>query len=114
MEGFETKNAVFVLSGNARSFLECIDSCYQHVITKLFKGTNINIMVFFYLKLNDPKHPVFDSFKSWNELANQAGISRIYGGIHWENSNVGGLEIGSYVSRTLFDKINWQGMNLRL
>ena len=61
-----------------------------------------------------PTAPVFDSFKSWNELANQAGMSRIYGGIHWENSNVGGLEIGSYVSRTLFDKINWQGMNLRL
>jgi len=62
---------------------------------------------------NFPTAPVFDSFKSWNELANQAGMSRIYGGIHWENSNMGGLEIGSYISRTLFDKINWQGMNLR-
>jgi len=59
-----------------------------------------------------PTAPVFSSFKSWNELANQAGMSRIYGGIHWENSNVGGLEIGSYISRTLFDKINWKGMNL--
>ena len=56
-EPFESKNAIFVFSGNARSFLQCIDSCYEHVITKLFKGTNTSITVLFYLKLNDPKHP---------------------------------------------------------
>lgn len=37
-------------------------------------------------------------------------MSRIYGGIHWENSNKGGLEIGAYV----LEKINWQCMNLHL
>jgi len=56
-EPFESKNAMFVFSGNARSFLQCIDSCYEHVITKLFKGTNTSITILFYLKLNDPKHP---------------------------------------------------------
>jgi hypothetical protein len=61
-----------------------------------------------------PSGPVYISWKSWNELANEVGLSRIYGGIHWDNSNKGGLEIGAYVSRTLFDKINWQGMNLHL
>jgi len=59
-----------------------------------------------------PTAPVIFDWKSWNELANDAGSSRIYGGIHWENSNVGGLEIGSFVSRTLFSKINWKDMNL--
>jgi len=66
MEGFENKNALFVLCGNARSFLECIDSCYEHVITKLFKDTNTNITILLYLKLNDPKHPGFDSFNDIN------------------------------------------------
>jgi hypothetical protein len=59
-----------------------------------------------------PTAPVIVHWKSWNELANDAGSSRIYGGIHWENSNIGGLEIGSFVSRTLFSKINWKEMNL--
>jgi hypothetical protein len=60
------KNAIFILCGNARSFLDCIDSCYEHIITKLFKNTNTTITVLFYLKLNDPKHPYFDSFNYIN------------------------------------------------
>jgi len=63
---------------------------------------------------NYPTAPVLLSWKSWNDLANEIGMSRIYGGIHWENSNMAGLKIGSFVSKTLFDKINWQVMNLRL
>ena len=45
------------------------------------------------VNINYPTAPVFNSFTSWNELANQAGMSRIYGGIHWENCNMGRLEI---------------------
>ena len=77
MEDFEFKNSIFVLCGNARSFLDCIDSCFVHVITKLFKGTNTNIMVLFYLKLNDPKHPVFNSFNDINRKSIQDKLTEL-------------------------------------
>jgi len=69
IEQFENKNVIFVLSGNARSFIDCIDSCYEHIITKLFQYTNTTITVLLYLKLNDPKHPGFDSFSDINRTS---------------------------------------------
>ena len=65
-EPFESKNALFVMCGNARSFIECIDSCYEHVITKLFNGTNTKITILLYLKLNDINHIIYNSFKDNN------------------------------------------------
>ena len=86
IEPFENKNAIFVLSGNARSFIDCIDSCYEHIITKLFQYTNTNITILLYLKLNDPKHPGFDSFNDINRNAINNKINELKKyGIHIES-----------------------------
>lgn len=46
-------NAIFVLCGNCRTFIDCVDSIYNHVISKLF-SQDVNIYVYLYLKLTDP------------------------------------------------------------
>ena len=48
-----SKNAMFVLSGNCRTFIDCFDSCYIHIISKLFLQ-DCNIFIYLYLKLTDP------------------------------------------------------------
>jgi len=47
-------NNVFIIAGNCRTFIDCIDSCYNHVISKLFQGIPSNNYIYLYLKLNDP------------------------------------------------------------
>ncbi len=46
------------------------------------------------------------TFDSFSAAAREAGMSRIYGGIHWEFDNSDGLacgrEVGAYVARTFF------------
>ena len=46
------------------------------------------------------------SFARFSDAANEAGMSRIYGGIHWAFDNTGGLEsgrkVGEYVARNFF------------
>lgn len=48
------------------------------------------------------------SFNSFDEAAEEAGMSRIYGGIHFQKANTEGLrvgrEIGSYVATNLLNK----------
>lgn len=48
------------------------------------------------------------SFRSFTEAAREAGMSRIYGGIHWDFDNRDGLElgkrVGEYVARGYFRK----------
>jgi hypothetical protein len=54
LESFQNKqNVIFVLPGNSRTFIECFDSTYNHIISKLF-SQNVNIFIYFYLKLSDP------------------------------------------------------------
>jgi hypothetical protein len=48
------QNVLFVLAGNCRTFVDCIDSCYSHIISKLFMGVDVNIHIYLYLKLTDP------------------------------------------------------------
>lgn len=48
------QNAMVVISGNCRTFIDCIDSCYTNVITKLFSQDNYNIFLYLYLKIKDP------------------------------------------------------------
>ena len=46
---------IYVLCGGARTFLECFDSCYTNVISKLFNNNKNNeTHILFYLKLTDP------------------------------------------------------------
>lgn len=48
------KNAIFVISGNCRSFLDCLDTCYDNIMTKMFDKHQYNLYAYFYLKLTDP------------------------------------------------------------
>ncbi len=47
-------NVLVVLCGNCRTFIDCIESCYENVILKLFPNDKYNIHVYLYLKLSDP------------------------------------------------------------
>jgi hypothetical protein len=53
------------------------------------------------------------SFKSFTAAANEAGMSRIYGGIHWDFDNVDGLkcgrEIAEHVAKNFFDRVKPPG-----
>ena len=48
------------------------------------------------------------SFKSFKQAAEEAGMSRIYGGIHWDFDNTDGLkcgrEVAEYVAKNFFEK----------
>lgn len=48
------EDVLFVLCGNCRTFIDCIDSCYNNIITQLFNKDKYNIYVYLYLKLTDP------------------------------------------------------------
>jgi len=48
-----TKNVLFVLSGNCRTFVDCFDSLYNHIISKLFSN-EFTVHLYLYLKLTDP------------------------------------------------------------
>jgi membrane-associated phospholipid phosphatase len=41
-------------------------------------------------------------FKSFSQAADEAGVSRIYGGIHWQFDNVAGLEAGRALAKNIF------------
>ena len=47
------ENVLFVLPGNSRTFIDCIDSIYTNLISKLFPQ-DVNIFIYLYLKLTDP------------------------------------------------------------
>jgi hypothetical protein len=47
------ENVLFVLPGNARTFIDCIDSIYTNLISKLF-SQDMNIFIYLYLILSDP------------------------------------------------------------
>lgn len=48
------QNNLFVIIGNARTFLSCIDSCYKNIISKIFSEAETTVYIYFYLKLTDP------------------------------------------------------------
>jgi hypothetical protein len=62
----------------------------------------------------DPTVPVTDVILHWNtftEAAQEAGESRLYGGIHFYEGNVAGLELGRKVGEAAFQKAEqlWTG-----
>jgi hypothetical protein len=64
--------------------------------------------------LLEPLLPSRDLTLRWatfSEAAEQAGLSRIYGGIHFDNANTAGLDLGRKVGAQVFDKAQayWQG-----
>jgi hypothetical protein len=52
-----------------------------------------------------PNAGVTLTYSSWDEMANSAGISRVYGGIHTESSNQGGLAVGRFIGDKIFENL---------
>jgi hypothetical protein len=50
------------------------------------------------IKDTSPISPIHLNWNSWTEMSNSSGKSRIYGGIHCESSNQGGLFLGSKIA----------------
>ncbi len=53
-----------------------------------------------------PTEPVYLVFNTWDEMAESAGISRIFGGIHYMSSNIISLDIGRQIGKLIDDKFN--------
>jgi hypothetical protein len=51
-----------------------------------------------------PSAPVTLSWKTFTEAAQEAGISRLYGGIHIMGGNTGGLKLGEEVGKRAWRK----------
>ena len=49
-----SKNAIFIFSGNCRTFIDCFESSYNSIISKLFINSEYTIFIYLYLKLTDP------------------------------------------------------------
>jgi PAP2 superfamily len=45
------------------------------------------------------------TFKSFNQAADEVGVSRLYGGIHYRRGNEAGLKCGRLVGQYVFDKV---------
>jgi hypothetical protein len=58
-----------------------------------------------------PASEVRLGWTSFTAAAEQAGISRIYGGIHFDNANLAGLSMGQKAGALAFEKAQrmWQG-----
>jgi hypothetical protein len=62
----------------------------------------------------EPTLPTSDLTLHWHtfsDAADEAGLSRIYGGIHFDNANTAGKELGRKVGALVFEKAQayWQG-----
>jgi len=53
------------------------------------------------IESTNPTTGITLGWTTWDEMASQAGKSRLYGGIHYESSNQGGLALGRYIQRML-------------
>jgi len=51
-------------------------------------------------------------WNTWTELAREIGYSRITGGIHWSNSNLGGFAIGEWVAIQMIHQLDWNALDL--
>ena len=58
-----------------------------------------------------PSTPVTLGWTTFSDAANEAGISRIYGGIHFDQANTDGLALGRKVGAQVFARArdHWQG-----
>ena len=53
----------------------------------------------------DPTQPATRSFTSFNQAADEAGLSRIYGGIHFSFDNAAGLASGRALGQYVADNL---------
>ena len=55
---------------------------------------------------NIPEKNIINTFKTWDELSKSAGMSRIYGGIHYMFSNLEGDYVGKIVGKEIINLYN--------
>jgi hypothetical protein len=76
-------------------------SLLSPVITKLVNFSLNNVFIFPNTSLienNIPSTAINLNWNCWTDMARSSGKSRIYGGIHIESSNQGGLYLGSMIA----------------
>jgi predicted transcriptional regulator len=58
-----------------------------------------------------PAEPVVLQWETFQEAADEAGLSRQYGGIHFQDGDLRGRELGKKVGAWVFEKAQayWQG-----
>ncbi len=83
------------------------------MLSPIFKNNNIDYMSLTdiivlpdssNIEPNVPDEYIILNFKTWDELSESAGISRIYGGIHYPSSNTIALETGKMIANILLGK----------
>ncbi len=89
-----------------------IDGTFMKNVSPLFSNQN-NIEDRFYLhcftifpqcsEINNsvPNKAITLTYNSWDDMALEAGISRIYGGIHYDSSNYAGYLVGNKISNDI-------------
>ncbi len=101
-----------LLGPNIKSLKITLSKDELIMLSPLFISTKYDIMDISKMKFepgtsailkNTPSEEVELNFDTWEEMAKSAGISRIYGGIHYPSSDIAGLEIGKMISKLLLN-----------
>jgi ligand-binding sensor domain-containing protein len=56
------------------------------------------------LEASLPSSDVTLRWATFSDAADEAGLSRVYGGIHFDHANVAGKDLGRKVGALVFDK----------
>ena len=59
-----------------------------------------------------PTSAVPQVWTSWSGIAQTVGMSRIWGGIHWSQSNYSGLQLGEWVGLQIHELIDFSSLDL--
>jgi hypothetical protein len=77
---------------------------YPNTVKTLMVKTHGSSVVHSTTNLRFPTSAVKMEFSSWRQLAELSGISRIYGGIHGNNSNMAGLIMGETIAHDILER----------
>lgn len=77
-----------------RNRLRTEDKCYVSSLNIYPDTSEIDATV--------PKNMVTLFYNTWEELASECGVSRIYGGVHYPSSNYSGILLGNKMSEDVF------------
>jgi len=99
-----------------------IDASYFQIIAPPYKANNnpstiANLYLVPHCSSIDPSLPttmIELEWNTWSSLAREIGFSRISGGIHWLNSNMGGFAIGQWVAEQVIHQFDWNSFHLKL
>lgn len=61
---------------------------------------------------NVPINAVPQVWTSWTTIAQTVGMSRVWGGIHWMQSNYAGLQLGEWVGLKMHEMIDFSSLGL--